>query len=317
MASPKTAQLVLSGSSSSDQLPVNASPASNLPEVTSDGDDYLPPALRLNAELIDSDPLRAAQIVEKRREFFKMIKSSSLKMTDNQDWVTVGKKPYLQASGCEKLMPIWGIFIESYTLTPTIMEAQRMFRDGIPVPFAVEGYAGCTTFGGKVSKFLGGRNADDDFFRVRYEDNKKVRRPMTDVDVLDVAKAAVSNFEVQVVTRILGIRNLSHEELAANGLKAGAKVEYTKGTTPKGTRPAPDAPRQSSDPKPTSPKPAVAGGAPLDLDLRRDYVMEVIGQESDPNAAVDSLTKGFIKSFDALAEAEPRVIDRLYERLKK
>jgi len=61
----------------------------------------------------------------------------------------------------------------------------------------------------------------------------------------------------------------------------------------------------------------VAGGAPLDLDLRRDYVMQVISQESDPNAAVDSLTKGFIKSFDDLAEAEPRVIDRLYDRLKK
>ena len=324
MASPKTAQLVTSDSSSSAQLPANASPANNLPEVTSDG--FLPPALRLTADLIDSNPDLAAEILDRRVAFLARIKTASLKITNTEDWINMGGKPYLQATGCEKLMAVWGIFIKSYTMIPTVPEAQRMFRDGIPVAFSVEGYAGCRTFSSDpdhVSKFFAGRNSDDDFFRVRYEGEgdarHKVRRPMTEIDVLDVAKSAFSNFKVHVVTEILGIRNMTWNELKAHDIKAGGKVEFKKGTTPKvGTPPPPDAPRQSSDtPKPTDQTPAATGGAPLDLDLRRDYVMEVIGAHPKPDLYVGTLTKGSVKTHADLAEAIPAVIDRLYDRLKK
>ena len=166
----------------------------------------------LGLSLIEINAAKAIEIANNRVEFFKQMKTVSLKMTSHQDWVDQSGKPYLQGSGVEKLKPVWGIYIKDDVKIEQIPDGDRY-------------YCRCTgTAGSKVtgeeSFFIGGRSANDKFFS-----NQAITDPM------DVEKAAYTNFEVNAITRLLGLRGLTWDELTDADIQKGktTKIGYGKG----------------------------------------------------------------------------------------
>lgn len=165
----------------------------------------------------DFDAKKAIEQANKRVDFFKDIKNVSLKMTNPSDWVDQSGKPYLQASGAEKLKPIWGIYVKN-------VEIKSIPVEGKSYPmFECKGIAGSKVTG-EESEFIGGRNANDKFFVGKNGDKE--------VDLMDIMKAAYANFEARAVKQLLGMGNLTWDDVKDGGIDKGkaAKVEYNKGS---------------------------------------------------------------------------------------
>lgn len=165
----------------------------------------------------DFNATKAIEQANKRVTFFKEIKNVSLKMTNDIDWVNESGKPYLQASGAEKLKPIWGIYIKNVLINSIPVE-------GKPYPmYECKGIAG-STITKEESEFIGGRNANDKFFTG--SDGTK------EVDLMDVMKAAYANFEARAVKQLLGMGNLTWEDLRQGGIDQSKTqtVEYKNGS---------------------------------------------------------------------------------------
>ena len=156
-------------------------------------------------EIADDGLILAANQAERRIEAIKKVKAIVLRVTNSHDWVDLGGKPYLQASGSEKVGSVFGISwrIDEPTLT--------MEDDG-HYSYTYRGYF---TMGGRTIEFAGSRGTKDPFFsKVKGAD-----KPLSEIDRNDIKKAAQTNLIGNGVTRMLGIRNMTWEELEASGIK--------------------------------------------------------------------------------------------------
>lgn len=157
---------------------------------------------------------------EKRIDAVKKVKMYSLSLTNNSDWIDEGGKPYLQASGAEKVGMFWGI---NWQLGPP----ELTWLEDAHYLMTVKGYFSR----GPTHKIeiVGTRSSRDPFFSK--SGGKDI--PAGDIDRGDVTKAAVSNCIANGVTRILGIRNVTWEDLKPFGIerdKAGGRVDFKKGS---------------------------------------------------------------------------------------
>ena len=143
---------------------------------------------------------------------------TSIQRTNASDWVRMGKGFYLQASGAQKIRPIWGIYFRDRQIT----------KDANPAgsySYLVTGIVGSKVldqlYGEVTIEIDGGRSSNDPFF------GKNDR----DVDPLDVRKAALANWEARAVTALLGLKNLNDEDLKKNGVDVTAVtgVSYQSG----------------------------------------------------------------------------------------
>lgn len=143
----------------------------------------------------------------------------SLQRTNVADWVKMGGKYYLQASGCQKIRSVWGIYFRDKSCV------REDYPDG-GYAYYVTGLIGSQLldrFYGKeiTAEADGGRSSKDPFF------TKGDRTP----DPQDVRKAALSNFEARAISSFLGLKNFTDEDLRKNGLDVNKVqgVEYAKG----------------------------------------------------------------------------------------
>lgn len=156
------------------------------------------------------DPEQALALAEKRMTFLNRLVLLSLRRTTQHDWADMGGRPYLQATGAEKLKALWGIYFRD-------LQIEDVRSDGDPNPsYLVSGVCGSHVLG-LESAFVGGRNGNDDFFG-------RQRKP----DAMDIRKAAVSNWEVNAITRLLGLRGLTFEQVYA-GTGGGVGRETASG----------------------------------------------------------------------------------------
>lgn len=175
--------------------------------------------------IYDDQLIEMAEKAEKRIDAIKKIKVLSLKVTNAHDWTSQQDKPYLQVSGSEKVARLWGIswrVDEPYFVN----EEDGHFR------FDFKGHF---SLGNAEIEAIGTRSSKDGFFkRYTYEgegkDKKKVELPPSEIDKGDVRKAAYTNCIGNGVTRLLGIRNLTWEDLKEAGIRKEdiGKVEYGK-----------------------------------------------------------------------------------------
>lgn len=169
------------------------------------------------------------QAAEKNIELVKKIKRLALSVTNHHDWVDQQGKPYLQSSGCEKIRPLFNISWEA-------VEYIRDNEENGHFSYTVTGFF---IMGGQKISVIGARSTKDPFFKRYEKDNKgnlkydeynnKIEQPKANIDATDVKKAAYSNFVMQGIVRILGIRNLTYEELEEyTGITSAniTKVEY-------------------------------------------------------------------------------------------
>lgn len=167
-----------------------------------------------NGELIEQDGgmilsssddiIALAENAERRIAAVKKIKTLALAVTNNQDWQDEGGKPYLWVSGAEKVARLFNI---SWRIGDPEIEEHG---DG-HFTFTYQGNFG---IGGKEIQAIGTRSSRDPFFS---------RAKGADVDPSQISrgnvkKAAYTNCIGNGVTRLLGIRNMTWDELAQAGI---------------------------------------------------------------------------------------------------
>ena len=171
------------------------------------------------------------KIVEKAREhaeLAKQIKLAVFAITNQEDWVDMGGKPYLQASGCEKIARIFGI---SWKLEQPELVT---YPDG-HFEFVFVGkfaFGPITEDNPTVITATGSRCSRDGFFKTRYRKTERGTEqyevPPDEIDPGDVRKSAETNCIGRGIRKLLGLENLSWEELEQHGIKRSGKraVEY-------------------------------------------------------------------------------------------
>lgn len=159
--------------------------------------------------IADDNLLRVAEMAERRIDAVIKIKQMALKVTNANDWNDQGGKPYLQVSGSEKVANLFNI---SWRLDePTIdTEGDGHFTYTMRGIFSIPG---------RSISAEGSRSSKDPFFKkydwvkVEGKPDKKVERPISAIDRRDVRMAALTNLLGNGITRLLGIRNLSYDDL--------------------------------------------------------------------------------------------------------
>ncbi len=178
------------------------------------------PEVVQSAPVVSESDLEAAIKVAERNELLaRKIKTLALKQTNAKDWADMDGKPYLQASGAEKIARLFGIswrICEGYP--------QRDDQKDDKGSYYVYTYKGEFEMGGKTIEVIGTCSQRDKFFGRKGGELKNE----SEIDVTNIIRKAMTNMEVNGITRMLGIRNLTWEELAEAGIKQGqsAAVNY-------------------------------------------------------------------------------------------
>lgn len=159
--------------------------------------------------IADDNLLRVAEMAEKRIDAVIKIKQMALKVTNAGDWVDQSGKPYLLVSGSEKVGNLFNI---SWRIDEPVVETEA---DG----HFTYTLRGVFSIPGRSISAEGSRSSKDPFFK-KYEyikedgkPDKRVEKPISAIDRRDVRMAALTNLLGNGITRLLGIRNLSYDDL--------------------------------------------------------------------------------------------------------
>lgn len=172
----------------------------------------------------DDSLLAIAKMAEARIDAVIKIKQLSLKVTNASDWNEQQGKPYLQVSGAEKIANLFNISWGFVTPEPLYEQDD----DG----HYTYTFKGRFSMGGRSIEVEGSRSSRDSFFKQNvYENGKLVREKGVEErdNKRDVKMAALTNLLGNGITRLLGIRNLTWEDLekyAEIKRENIAKVDY-------------------------------------------------------------------------------------------
>ena len=152
----------------------------------------------------DSTLLALAEQAEKRVMALNKIKRAALLATNARDWTDQNGNPYLQVSGAEKVARVFGI---AWKIDEPIMETEESGHFSYT-------YKGYFTVAGATIEAIGTRSSKDPFFK-RYAGRGDDRHelPPSELDKGDLKKAAYTNLLGNGITRLLGLRNLTWEDI--------------------------------------------------------------------------------------------------------
>ena len=172
--------------------------------------------------MTEEDAENAIKRAERMEAYVRKIKTLAIKQTNKHDFVDMGGKPYLQASGAEKIARLFGIswrICEGYPKKDQITDEKGTYY--------MYTYKGEFTMGGKSIEIIGTCSQKDKFLGTQGDK----ARPASEIDETNIIKKANTNMIVRGVTTILGIRNLTWEEVEAGGVehKQTSKVTYATG----------------------------------------------------------------------------------------
>jgi hypothetical protein len=185
----------------------------NLPVLNEDKQTTLVPeqSTMINSSLIDFETF------ERNSKIMKQIEKIALQRTNPTDWIDEQGKPYLQATGAEKLMSLFGIKFK-------IDEPVKVNLSDNHYYYTTKGnfyFAGAS-----IEGVIGTKTTKSPFFT-----NKRNNYDPKAVDETVVKKGAYTNCEVNGVTRILGLRGLTWEYLEEEvGIKKNSvtKIKFDK-----------------------------------------------------------------------------------------
>jgi len=141
----------------------------------------------------------------------------ALKRTNSQDWVDQQGKPYLCASGAEKIARLFGVCWKD-------VKCEKIISNDEKGQFYYFEYSAVFMLGNDMITAVGTCSQKDQFFAMV----KGQMKPSSEIDETNIRKAAYSNMVVNGVSRILGIRNLTWAELEKANIKRSEanKVNY-------------------------------------------------------------------------------------------
>ena len=205
--------------------------------------------------IADDNLVAIAEKAEKRIDAINKIKRVALKVTNHNDWIDQNGRPYLQTSGAEKVARLFGI-------SWRIDEPEFVQEEDGHFSYTYKGYF---SLQGVTIEAIGTRSSKDGFFK-KYDYSKKdengkairVELPPSEIDKGDVKKAAYTNCIGNGITRLLGIRNLTYDDLKEAGIDVSkiTQVEY-----------------KSKGKQKTAPKPANPNEPATEAQLRKMFSM--------------------------------------------
>lgn len=247
------------------------------------------------APIADDFLIAMADQAEKRIDAIIKVKQVALKVTNARDWTDQNGNPYLQVSGSEKIANLfnisWRIEVPNYEEEP----------DG-NFGYSIKGIF---SLGARTIEVEGTRSSKDPFFN-RYEykkdangkEEKTVKHPST-IDKGDVKKAALTNLYGNGITRILGIRNLTWDDLykyaGITKEMVTNKISYNQ--------------REAGGDKPPISQPKAKGGTP-----KEPAKEPAPGGKPEPEGPYATGEQG--KRFWAIAKASGRNDDEIHVWLK-
>lgn len=162
---------------------------------------------------------RMAATAERQIVALKKVMLAALKMTAPQDWVILGGQPYLTGSGAEKVARLFGISWYDFEIKEDRYEDDKG-------PYVVFTCKGKFRMGPHEIEAIGTASTRSAFFGKAHGELK----PLSDIDLPAVKKAAVTNCIVNGVKRLLGIRTIGIEALRAAGIDISKipSVSYKK-----------------------------------------------------------------------------------------
>ncbi len=190
------------------------------------------------------DPVAELAKFEAAAELQSKLLPASIKRTLPEDWLDQGGKAYLQATGIERLAPLWGIVFGKYTVE------REEHTDG-SYAYIVRGWVYSRRTGVFYSGIVGGRSSADPFFDDFDEDKPPDWSRLTPgeratwkrahripPDPLEVHKAAVTNWSTRGASMLMGMRGLTVAYLEGLGMRGIRRVEYGTGAKGGSTTPA-------------------------------------------------------------------------------
>ncbi len=185
--------------------------------------------LRENLPAIADDFLiQVADQAERRVDAVMKIKRVALKVTNARDWTDQQGNPYLQVSGSEKIANLFNI---SWRIDEPIVDEES----GGHYTYSYKGYF---SLGSRSIEAEGSRSSRDGFFTQYHYEEKEGKTEKKEVSISDrtnkrdVKMAALTNLFGNGITRILGIRNLTWEDLkefAGITKEQVTAIQYKKG----------------------------------------------------------------------------------------
>lgn len=168
----------------------------------------------------DDTLIMIAKQAEARIDAVIKIKQIALKVTNANDWCDQDGKPYLEASGSEKVANVFNISWKFLDPEPKYEEE--------PDGHYTYTYRGEFSLAGRTIEVEGSRSSKDGFFKQNtWINGAKKEKDVQDRDnKRDVKMAALTNLLGNGITRILGIRNLTYADLEKF---AGIKKDEVKG----------------------------------------------------------------------------------------
>ena len=143
----------------------------------------------------------------------------ALKRTNENDWVDQQGKPYLTCSGAERIARLFGVNWKNVV-------CEKVYSSDEVGQYYFYEYRGEFYLGRDIIHAIGTCSQKDAFFAK----TKNGMKPASEIDETNIRKAAYSNMVVNGVSRILGIRNLTWEQVKKAGIDPdkAARVTYDK-----------------------------------------------------------------------------------------
>jgi hypothetical protein len=175
---------------------------------------------------IDSNILAMAENAQKMVSALKQIRDAAILMTNHNDWIDMDNKPYLTINGAKKIARVFGVKWNIDSIEKDYLDQSN--------PHGHYMYTYTMTFimGKDSIQAIGTKKSNDGFFSKRYskQSGKRETLPATEVDMANIKKSAFTNCVGNGIGSILGMKNLTWEELEQYNLnkKTMSAVKYSE-----------------------------------------------------------------------------------------
>lgn len=162
-------------------------------------------------------------IAQRRENIIDKLMTLALKRTNERDWMSVEGAPYIGHSGAEKVARLFGIKLYN-------IQTVKEWSEDSKGRFYIYKTTGTAALPGGFDSIeaLGTCSQRDKFFAW----TNGAWKDTAEIDETNIMKASYSNFVVNSITHLLGLRNLTWEDLKGVGIDLAKiqKVEYQKGS---------------------------------------------------------------------------------------
>jgi len=149
--------------------------------------------------------LELAKTADARVLALNKLRLASIHATNNHDWIDQSGNPYLQASGAQKIAPLWGISWQIIQHSKVTGEDSYIWTTVLRL----------TDPAGRIVEAIGTRSSKDLLFAKRGD----TYLLMSEVDEQSIKKSSSTNAVARGISAMVGLRNITWEELEAHGIK--------------------------------------------------------------------------------------------------